>query len=116
MPRTLLRVVLAGGIQLAAAPGLAVDPVARGPERASAVSDARVSAISGNQVTIADGAGRTRVLELEAVRGIVVGTPTGWCEEENCRTLRIGGEHFQVRRVVPARRPPARPKPPGARP
>ena len=63
---------------------------------------ARIVAINGPVVTIQNGTGMKRTLELTSTQGLRIGQQTSWCEED-CRTLNIVTE-YQVRRSTPATR------------
>ena len=64
---------------------------------------AKITIISGNLITISDGRGYTKTLELFSTRGLEVGTPTGTCEED-CGKLRIGDQTIRVKRVIEGKR------------
>jgi len=68
-------------------------------KRAADSLSAKVTIVSGNLITISDGRGRTKTLELYSTRGLEVGTPTGWCEED-CGKLKIGDQSIRVKRVI----------------
>jgi hypothetical protein len=68
-------------------------------KRATESVAAKVTIVSGNLITISDGRGRTKTLELYSTQGLEVGTPTGWCEED-CGKLKIGDQTIRVKRVI----------------
>jgi len=68
-------------------------------KRAADSASAKITIVSGNLITISDGRGYTKTLELYSTRGLEVGTLTGICEED-CGKLKIGDQSIRVKRVI----------------
>ncbi len=103
MRKHTLFLMLAALLAFIALPLYAETPNQLPVKRAADSVSAKVTIVSGNLITISDGRGNTKTLELYSTRGLEVGTPTGWCEED-CGKLKIGDQTIRVKRVIEGRR------------
>ena len=103
MRRLILLLMLSVSLAIITAPLHAENKGELPAKRAADSISAKITIVSGNLITISDGKGNTKTLELLSTRGLEVGTPTGWCEED-CGNLKIGDQTIRVKRVVGGQR------------